>query len=555
MNYDNIHVLILSAGKIEKELESVFGSIPSGLIPLHGKPVIFRIIDKLLKEGFKKISITTGFKKEILEKIISEQYSDQIKLNFITTDFEKPPGNSILTAIEKMQEQQLLVILGDTLVENEFSNLIQNNNDFVLISENFETPANWCIVTLKDGKLDLIFDKKKNLEKTNEQYALVGVYYFGDLKSLKHVYVKFNGQERIEISDLIKKYKEQKIISTEVCKQWYDAGHVENYFVSKQMLLKARYFNSLRFDRSSEIVTKTSENILKLIDEIEWYKQIPNDLSKLIPKIKEFDQSKKPFLKLEYIKHPTLAELWLYGDFSSKLWIEILKKLFEILNQFKKYSKSVSLADYNLIYKTKTEDRMQELTNSNESFRHILASDMLFINGKKYRNWPVVKEEIELKIHDLYHEKDNCLIHGDLCFSNIFCDFKNKNFKLIDPRGKWGSDMYGDIKYDVAKIRHSIIDGFDTITNGLYSASLSESNHVAMKIFKPKNHQEICTHLDNLIQNKWNLNEIKLIEGLLFISMLPLHKDHFERQLAFYSIGIQLLNEVLDETDGDTCQN
>ena len=550
MNYDNIHVLILSAGKIEKELESVFGSIPSGLIPLHGKPIIFRIIDKLLKEGFKKISITTGFKKEILEKIISEQYSDQIKLNFITTDFEKPPGNSILTAIEKMQEQQLLVILGDTLVENEFSNLIQNNNDFVLISENFETPANWCIITLKDGKLDLIFDKKKNLEKTNEQYALVGVYYFDDLKSLKRVYVKFNEQERIEISDLIKKYKEQKIISTEVCKQWYDVGHAENYFVSKQMLLKARYFNSLRFDRSSEIVTKTSENILKLIDEIEWYKQIPNDLSKLIPKIKEFDQSKKPFLKLEYIKHPTLAELWLYGDFSSKLWIEILKKLFEILNKFKKYSKSVSLADYNLIYKTKTEDRMQELTNSNESFRHILASDMLFINGKKYRNWPVVKEEIELKIHDLYHEKDNCLIHGDLCFSNIFCDFKNKNFKLVDPRGKWGTDMCGDLKYDVAKLRHSVVGGFDTITNGLCSASLSQNNQIIMKIFKPKNHQEVCKYLDELIQNQWNLNEIKLIEGLLFISMLPLHKDHFERQLALYSIGIQRLNEVLDETTG-----
>ena len=93
MNYDNIHVLILSAGKIEKELENIFGNIPSGLIPLQGKPVIFQIINKLLKEGFKKISITTGFKKDILEKIISEQYKDQIKLNFITTDYEKPPGN------------------------------------------------------------------------------------------------------------------------------------------------------------------------------------------------------------------------------------------------------------------------------------------------------------------------------------------------------------------------------------------------------------------------------------------------------------------------------
>ena len=144
MNYDNIHVLILSAGKIEKELENIFGNIPSGLIPLQGKPVIFQIINKLLKEGFKKISITTGFKKDILEKIISEQYKDQIKLNFITTDYEKPPGNSILTAMEKIQEQKLLVILGDTLVENELPNLIQKNNEVhflqarKLVRRNFE---------------------------------------------------------------------------------------------------------------------------------------------------------------------------------------------------------------------------------------------------------------------------------------------------------------------------------------------------------------------------------------------------------------------------------
>ena len=74
MNTENIKVLILSAGKIEKELEKIFGSIPSGLIPLNGKPVIFRTIDKLLDEGFKKISITVGYKKEIIQEIISKQY-------------------------------------------------------------------------------------------------------------------------------------------------------------------------------------------------------------------------------------------------------------------------------------------------------------------------------------------------------------------------------------------------------------------------------------------------------------------------------------------------
>jgi len=35
-----------------------------------------------------------------------------------------------------------------------------------------------------------------------------------------------------------------------------------------------------------------------------------------------------------------------------------------------------------------------------------------------------------------------------------------------------------------------------------------------------------------------------MIEGLLFISMLPLHEDNFERQLALFTIGIKRLNEI-----------
>ena len=95
LNTENVRVFILSAGKIEKELEKIFGDIPSGLIPLNGKPVIFRIIDKLLDEGFKKISIIIGYKKEIIQEIISKQYKKIVELEFISAEFDKPPGNSI----------------------------------------------------------------------------------------------------------------------------------------------------------------------------------------------------------------------------------------------------------------------------------------------------------------------------------------------------------------------------------------------------------------------------------------------------------------------------
>ncbi|SVE36247.1 uncharacterized protein METZ01_LOCUS489101, partial [marine metagenome] len=207
MNTENVKVLILSAGKIERELEKIFGSIPSGLIPLNGKPVIFRTIDKLLDEGFKKISITVGYKKEIIQEIISKQYKKKVELEFILTEFNKPPGNSIKTAMNYCKEEKLLIILGDTLIDNNLMKLINKKNSFVLISQRFEKPENWCIITRKNEKLEKIFDKEKNLDKNEEQYALVGVYYFENTSSLKQILDAFNENDKLEISSIIKKYK------------------------------------------------------------------------------------------------------------------------------------------------------------------------------------------------------------------------------------------------------------------------------------------------------------------------------------------------------------
>ena len=544
MNIENVKVLILSAGKIEKELEKIFGSIPSGLIPLNGKPVIFRTIDKLLDEGFKKISITVGYKKEIIQEIISKQYKKKVELEFILTEFNKAPGNSIKTAMNYCKEEKLLIILGDTLIDNNLMKLINKKNSFVLISQRFEKPENWCIITRKNEKLEKIFDKEENLDKNKEQYALVGVYYFENTSSLKQILDAFNENDNLEISSIIKKYKIKNGISTELVKEWHDVGHIENYLAAKQFMLKARYFNSLHLDNSSKIVTKTSENTVKLVNEINWYKNIPDEIVELTPKIVDLKISNSPFLKLEYIGLPTLAEIWLYSEFSNDFWFKILEKLFEVIEKFNKYSENVTMQEYNSIYFEKTIDRVNELINSNGLFKKIFDKEFILINGKKFRNWNLIKDQ--LKINELFNEKDNCLIHGDLCFSNILYDSKNNNFKLIDPRGKWGHNMYGDIKYDVAKIRHSLVGGFDTITNGLYSATYTEMDGIFVDVYKPKNYECVCEKLDFRIKERWNLNEIKIIEGLLFVSMLPLHKDNFERQLALYSIGIQRLNEALD---------
>jgi hypothetical protein len=37
-----------------------------------------------------------------------------------------------------------------------------------------------------------------------------------------------------------------------------------------------------------------------------------------------------------------------------------------------------------------------------------------------------------------------------------------------------------------------------------------------------------------------------LIEGLLFLSMLPLHRDHPDRQLAMFTRAMMILNETFN---------
>lgn len=47
---------------------------------------------------------------------------------------------------------------------------------------------------------------------------------------------------------------------------------------------------------------------------------------------------------------------------------------------------------------------------------------------------------------------------------------------------------------------------------------------------------------DCLVERNVNIDDIELIESLLFISMIPLHSDYPERQLAFFCQGIQFLS-------------
>ena len=540
---DNTRVLILSGSSIPNEMEKIIGKLPSGLIPINGVPVIFRTINNLISKDYSKISIAVGYKKEKIMKVLKKKYNDQINFEFIDIDQKLAAGNSIIESVKKTKEKHLLVILGFTVIERK---TLQNKNfkkDFVLSTSNFLNSKKWCVVKVKEKKIEAIYEKEKGIEASSNFQALIGVYFFKDVNILKKIIKNNHNKNKIQISELLNEYKKNKPISVIKTEDWFDAGQKNNYFKSKKNMFPSRFFNFISLDGKNGIVTKKSIDKNKLKSEISWYKLIPKKIKLKTPKIILINQ-KEPSITMEYVQLPTLSEIWLYSEINSKNGIKMLKEIEKIVDEFRMEKHNVSKNDYFQIYIKKTDKRINELLRKNSKFKKIFNENEIIINNKIYKNWKNIRKEVIVLSESLFNKNDNCLIHGDLCFSNILYDLKNNQHKLIDPRGKWGTSIFGDIKYDVAKIRHSLIGGYDSINNGLFSIKY-EKNEINFDVYKPNAYKEVSKRMDLWISKKWNLNEVKLIEGLLFMSMLPLHQNNFEKQLVFYSVGIQRLNEVL----------
>ena len=55
------------------------------------------------------------------------------------------------------------------------------------------------------------------------------------------------------------------------------------------------------------------------------------------------------------------------------------------------------------------------------------------------------------------------------------------------------------------------------------------------------------------VKNGFDAQEIKFIEGLLFLSMIPLHVDNLQRQTVFYLKSLELLNDVIGNLKEERC--
>lgn len=555
-NVNNVIAMIPAAGRGSRML-ALTDDMPKAMLPIRSKPIIGWHLDKLIEENIKDVIIIVGYKKEKLIDYVNKIYKNKINIRFV----EQTELNGLASAVNiginclnknEIENKKLLIILGDTLITDKFDKIF--NNSFVGY-KNVEDYKRWCLLETDEKNNITKFFDKPNLNP-NTKKAIIGIYYFNNIKLLNtniNTIIKNNIKIKNEyqLSSAMDLYIKEENIKAIEFNKWYDCGQLDTFNQTKKNI--ARCFNQITLTDDNTII-KQSDNEKKLHQEINWFLNLPNKLKVYIPQLIDYSILKNnTFYELEYINFSPMQELFLYNLPLMEQWNNFFNVLFNMIDKFKLFSNKCNFntkQHLKNILITKTVNRVNEL-QENPYFKELSSTSGIKINGIYYKNlntiWNSVLDYLNKNIID---NSSNYwqIIHGDLFFGNMLYDIGSRTLKIIDPRGNFHIDgNYGDIRYDIAKMNHSIVGKYDFIVNDLFAIIKDDINKNEFEyiLYDSNKHKEITKIWKQELKNRgYNYNDILIITALLFLSMIPLHSENVQHQKMFYFISIQLFNEV-----------
>lgn len=146
---------------------------------------------------------------------------------------------------------------------------------------------------------------------------------------------------------------------------------------------------------------------------------------------------------------------------------------------------------------------------------------------------------------DLATQRPQTVMHGDFCFSNILFDARVQRIRVIDPRGHVETgrpSIYGDVRYDLAKLAHSVLGRYDQIVAGRYAMPAADGNRFFIEFEPAPHHGWLADAMAGFAVDGAKLDSptVRAVTISLFLSMLPLHADRPDRQRAYIANALRL---------------
>jgi len=496
--------------------------LPKPLISVGGIPLILRVM--MQYPPGTKFVIALGFKAEWIKQVVSYYARNQsIEVEFVVTDSwlfaDKGLANTILDSRELLIGKPFIFHAVDGLFSESAINSVSIANCNSIVTCPPCAPAAYRIL-----------DKNQWIRvECNDQYELP-VYtglaviwdtqtFFENIELLAENNPEGGETIGLDPSGL-------NVISLEKY-EWRDFGTTANI----ELNLKEFPSADVVLEKSNEAIWGVNGRMLKFHESPSFISNRVLRASNLTPFVPQVRHEGVNLFSYERIEGTTLSK-----DEASK-FCELLKFLedfwFENLHNLAPVSKEQH--DFVEFYKTKTFARVMEFKAKYPDY------DVRKINEVKVRGLDDLLADVDwpnLCLPQLVRT------HGDLHPDNIIVTHNDSQFRFLD----WRQDIagmtsgWGDLYYDLAKLRHGLIVDHEVVSKGDFEVIFNNLGSY-WSISQSDKKKQWLIEVDAFIEGRqFDIRRSRVMTALIFINIACLHHKPYDMFLML--LGHSLLFET-----------
>lgn len=532
---NDIVVLVPNWAPLSPDMEAETGAKYAAFIPLGGVPLYRHIISQYQCDGDRvRLVFLLAQDAPDIDPL------ESIRVEVVRLKHSGSIGETVLAGLTGIAAGNAVAVhMADTLLDLE----VVPRGDAVYVQSRSDL-YRWTSISVDSDGCIKITNDREAIEPCGPRSVCVGLFSFEDGDRLAAALVRalhHGGRRREPFFIALEDYSSFRPMELRPTKRWMDCGHMDGYYESRLCHQNLRHFNTLSYDSVRGRVTKKSLNSEAFRKQVRWFKQIPDEVAPFLPRVFGSSDGSDPYITMELLSIPTLGDLFISQRLNLGAWNDVVRSISCIQSCFAEKAVKSSLAPHlaRAVYLEKTRSRLHDFIAQNPP-----AKNYFVCHGAE--KWSISRVQQTLASfveHSGLLEIDELSpIHGDFCFSNLLYDCKVRLIKMIDPRGEFGvPGVFGDRRYDLAKLAHSYAGGYDFIIADRFSVEIESQGRLRVYLQTNDYYTRVRSIFETVLLADVTLRQqVDALQALLFLSMLPLHVDKPRRQLAMLATGLQL---------------
>jgi dTDP-glucose pyrophosphorylase len=518
MDANKYKVLIPTAG-VGSRLGNHCDHVNKTLVPVANRPIISYIIEKFPKDI--EIIIDLGHKGELVKEFLTLAYPDR---NFTFVWAKRKGLTADLCNYKDILQCPFIFFTNDAIVTEDVP---PPDCDWIGYAD-IRAGNDYRSVVVDSWDNTIIKNIGEKGDHT-EAKAYVGVCGINDYRTFWIAMDQaleegtINQGESFALALMIKNQPVHGIKFT-----WYDTGTVEALNCANKIFSKEDDPNIL--PKTQEHIWFCNNRVIKFSTDKKFIAQRVQraklSLNGYIPQIENSTQNMYCYRKVNGKVLSDTITLSRFKDFLE--WLEGLWEDRQLL--------TVEVREiYRKFYQDKTFRRVREYferfcrRDSSQCINSVVVPPIKELLNSV--NWKWISEGIPVRFH------------GDLHFENTI-DTGN-DFKLLDWRQNFGGLIgYGDIYYDLAKLRHGLIVAHGIIRNGLYKANV-DGNIVNFDLLRRQTLIDCEAWFRKyLIKNHYDFHKVEVLTALIYLNIAVLHHQPYADML--FHLGKLMLMNLLE---------